>query len=363
MAPLRPIVVLVLALLLGACGGDSSDGASAAPTTAATRDTTPPTARDEVGTMPLERRIGELLVISYAGTSPPRYVLRALREGRAAGVILFGGNAPDAATVKAATARLQRAAGGDAIVSLDQEGGEIRTLAFAPPAVGQARQGTPAAAGAAAAATARALRGVGVNVVLGPVADVADTAGSFMAGRAYPGDAARVTASVRAAVDAYARAGVAATLKHFPGLGGAPANTDRSRTLVRAPLQRGLTPYRRCAAAAPLVMVSSARYAALPDGAPAVMTPAVYRRLLPATGFAGVTISDDLQSPALAGVSVPGVQAARAGLDLLLYAKTETGARQGYAELIAAVEAKKLNPRAIRASARRVLALKASYAR
>ena len=89
--------------------------------------------------MPLERRIGQLLVVSYAGTSPPRYVLSALREGRAAGVILFGGNAPDAATVRKATTRLQRAAGGDAIVSLDQEGGEIRTLAFAPSAVGQAR--------------------------------------------------------------------------------------------------------------------------------------------------------------------------------------------------------------------------------
>ncbi len=282
-------------------------------------------ARRTVAAMPLERQVGELLIVSFSGTTAPRYVLDALREGRAAGVILFGGNAPSAASVRALTARLQRAAGGDAIVCLDQEGGEIRTLAFAPSAVGQARQPTPAAARAAATATARALRGVGVNVVLGPVADVANTAGSFMAGRAYPGDAARVTASVKAAVGAYERAGVAPTLKHFPGVGGSTANTDDASTridLPRARIAADLRPFRDVAA--PLVMLNHARYPALDPRRIASQSPAIATRLLrDELGFAGVAMTDSLEAQASldttgGDVGTAAARSLRAGADLLL---------------------------------------------
>jgi beta-N-acetylhexosaminidase len=321
-ARLRPpaalrAAVIGLALVVGACGGG---GATAtAPATVA-----PPAPAAEPQPS-LREQVGQLLVIAYAGTTPPRYVLRALREGRAAGVILFAGNAPDAATVRKATARLQRAAGGDAIVALDQEGGDVRVLSFAPSAVGQARQPTPAAARAAAAATARALRGVGVNVVLGPVADVATTRGSFMAGRAYPGDAARVTASTRAAVEAYERAGVAATLKHFPGVGGSIANTDDASSAIRLPrtqLAADLRPFRE--GGAPLVMLGHARYPALDRRRIASQSPAIATGLLRGElGFEGVAITDSLEAQAsldTTGGDV-GEAAARslaAGADLLL---------------------------------------------
>jgi len=323
----------LLGLLLGAtlaveaCGSDASapEGAFAGrraevPAPASTLDD----AHRTVAAMPLKRRIGELLIVSFAGTTAPRYVLDGLREGRAAGVILFGGNAPSAASVRALTARLQRAAGGDAIVCLDQEGGEIRTLSFAPSAVGQARQPTPAAARAAAARTARALRGVGVNVVLGPVADVASVAGSFMAGRAYPGDAARVTASVQAAVGAYERAGVAPTLKHFPGVGGSTANTDDASSAIdlsRARLLADLAPFQ---VDAPLMMLGHARYPALDARSIASQSPAIATRLLrEELGFEGVAMTDSLEAQASldttgGDVGAAAVRSLAAGADLLL---------------------------------------------
>lgn len=308
--------VIALALAAGACGGGGG-GATTGSTGAAPPPRAPPPS--------LREQVGQLLVISYAGTTPPRYVLRALREGRAAGVILFGGNAPDAATVRAATRRLQRAAGGDAIVSLDQEGGEIRVLRFAPSDVGQARQPTPAAARTAAAATARALRDVGVNVVLGPVADVATTPGSFMAGRAYPGDATRVAASVRAAVGAYERAGIAATLKHFPGVGGSTANTDDASTAIglsRAQLTADLRPFRD--GGAPLVMLGHARYPALDPRRIASQSRAIATGLLRGElGFEGVAITDSLEAQASldttgGDVGEAAVRSLAAGADLLL---------------------------------------------
>jgi beta-N-acetylhexosaminidase len=328
------LAVLAVALLAGLVAGagrgdDAGDTQPAGTTPASAAPTALERARHDVARMSLERQVGELLVISFPGTSAPAYVLDALRGGRAAGVILFGGNAPSAASVRALTRRLQRAAGGRAIVCLDQEGGAIRTLRFAPSALGQASQPTPAAARAAAAATARALRGVGVNVTLGPVADVAaGTRGSVMATRAYPGGAADVAASVRAALGAYEQAGVATVVKHFPGLGGATVNTDEASARVgrsRTQLAADLRPFRAAlAAGAPLVMAGHARYPALDGRRIASQSHAILTDLLrDELGFEGIVMTDSLEAQASldttgADVGAAAVRSLAAGADLLL---------------------------------------------
>jgi beta-N-acetylhexosaminidase len=333
--------VALLALLLGVAtgafgGGDGAGGADARTATrsdgaAGAASDALAQARHDVARMPLERQVGELLLISFSGASAPRYVLDALRQGRAAGAILFGGNAPSAASTRALAASLQRAAGplAPAIVCLDQEGGAIRTLRYAPSASGQAVQRTPAAARAAAGATGRALRAAGVNVVLGPVADVAAGArGSAMAARAYPGGAAAVAASVRAAVGAYLHAGVLPVAKHFPGLGGATANTDDAGATIlrtRAELADDLLPFRAAVrAGAPLVMVGHARYPALDPHRIASQSRAVAGDLLRRQlGFGGVAMTDSLEAraalaPTSGDVGAAAVRSLDAGVDLLL---------------------------------------------
>jgi len=283
--------------------------------------------------MPLEQQVGQLLIVAFSGTRAPAYVLRALRERRVAGVILFGGNAPSAGSVRALTAQLRRAAraggGPPPIVCLDQEGGAIRTLRFAPSAIGQAGQATPGAAAAAAGATARALKAVGVNVVLGPVADVVSgVSGSVMASRAYPGGGAAAAASTGAAVRAYLRAGVQPVVKHFPGLGGATVNTDDGPATVsrtRAELAGDLQPFRTAfAAGAPLAMLSHARYPALDRERIASQSHAIATGLLRGQlGFDGVVMTDSLEAaaalaPARGDVGAAAVRSLTAGADLLL---------------------------------------------
>ena len=198
--------------------------------------------------------------------------LRARRgsaSSRAGGLILFGGNGPPTPP-RCNDSRRQRAAGGDAFVALDQEGGAIRTLAFAPSAVGQARQPTPDGARRGRAATARALRAGGVNVVLGPVADVAaGTTGSVMAGRAWgipatPRRSRGLDGGARLAGGRRRRR----PAKHFPGLGGATVQHGRRARGDRphAGKSRGGTSCRSAAASeagVPLVMAGHARYPAL----------------------------------------------------------------------------------------------------
>jgi beta-N-acetylhexosaminidase len=342
---LAAVAALAVGVALGASSGEDGDGglpaapgaaARTAATNAGERDAAPTLAeaaraRARVARMSLERQIGELLVISFSGTTPPQYVLDALRGGRAAGVILFGANAPSAESVRALSARVQRAAGGDAIVSLDQEGGEIRTLKFAPPQTGQASQPTPEAAAQSARAAARALRAAGVNVTLGPVADVAGVPGSFMASRAFPGDAAAVARSVAASVGAYRRAGIETTPKHFPGVGGATQNTDFGSAAVdrgRANLlAEDLVPFRAAIdAGARIVMVGHARFPRIDPARISSQSRAVVSDLLRGElGFDGVVMTDSLEAeavdaatPGAADVGAAAVRSLAAGCDLLL---------------------------------------------
>ena len=315
------VVAFLAGLAVGAGGGGRGDGGGEP----AERRRRPP-ALEAAERLDGRRQIGQLLITRYVGSTPPPYLLRSLREGRAGGVILFADNVDSPAGLRRATAALQRAARGSALVAADQEGGQIRTLPWAPPAPGQAGQATPTEAGAEAKRAAAALRFAGVNVTLAPVADVAAGPSSVVAARAYPGDGRGVAALVQAALRGYASGRVAATVKHFPGIGAATASTDDAPVTIdrpRSELERSdLAPFRAAAADAPLVMAGHALYPALDRRRIASQSPAILGGLLRgALRFRGAVITDSMEAEAVLSrstVEVAAVRAVAAGADLLL---------------------------------------------
>jgi hypothetical protein len=110
------------ALALMASGSNDASGASGS-----------------VDRLTLEEQVGQLIVLSFAGMTPPAYVVEALHEGRAAGVILFGGNIASPAQLRELTAMLRRS-GANPVVAVDQEGGSVRRLPWAPPALSESEQ-------------------------------------------------------------------------------------------------------------------------------------------------------------------------------------------------------------------------------
>jgi beta-N-acetylhexosaminidase len=281
-------------------------------------------------------------------------------------VILFKDNIASHTALEQLTGRLQAAAGRTALVATDQEGGEIRNLTWAAPQEGQAAAATPQRARADARAAAHDLRASGVNVNLAPVADVATASGSVMHSRAFPGDAQQVATLTRAAVEGYRGSGVAATAKHFPGLGAATANTDDAPvSLTRTPEQllgEDLPPFRAAIAArVPLVMASHAVYPSLDPGAIASQSSYVLQRLLrQRLGFRGVIVTDSLEAKAVTargGPAESAVRSVRAGADLVL----TTGAGSHIQVLRALVAEAQRSPafrKRVEESAARVLALK-----
>jgi len=280
-----------VAALAAGCGGDED----------APGDPGKPPA-DAAEAVPLREQLGALLVSSFLGPELPAYLHRRLKQHVTTGVILFGGNALTRGGTEKLTRDIQRAAGGRAIICTDQEGGAIRSLAFAN--------------------SARELAAAGVNVNLAPVADVAGP-GSVMAGRAFEGDvSAQVVAESRHLLDA----GVQPTVKHFPGFGRATENTDDAPVTIDAPrgqLEADLEPFQAAIdAGVPLVMASHALYPALDDRYVASQSPAILGTLLrEELDFEGVVITDSLEADAVlsrSSVEVGAERSLAAGADLLL---------------------------------------------
>ena len=130
-------------------------------------------------------------------------------------------------------------------------------------------------------------------------------------------------------ITAQQRTGVAATAKHFPGLGSATTsqNTDAGPVTLDVSLSglraKDEAPYPvAIAAGVKLIMASWAVYPALDASQPAGLSPAVIQGELRARlGYQGVTITDAIEAGALAAFGSYGqraVLAAQAGMDLLL---------------------------------------------
>jgi beta-N-acetylhexosaminidase len=354
------LVAFVAGLAVGAGDGDEETQPAAGNDESAQR------LEAAVDRLSLRQQVGQLIVSSFPDPTPPDYIRRRLRARESAGVILFGYNAGPPAEWRRLTRSLQRHAGGQALVMLDQEGGEIRTVSWAGPAAGQPQQGDPAAVRRAARAAGRQLDGVGVNVNLAPVADVPGGAAPVMGFRAFEGDARGIAARTRAAIEALRSAGVAATAKHFPGLGRAQVNTDDASATVTGPLTADLVPYRASIEAqVPLVMLSHALYPDLDPSRIASQSPRIVTDLLrERLGYDGVIVTDSIEAQAVldrSGVARAAERSLRAGADLVLTTGSASWS-QIHPWLLRAARASPAFRKRVRQSAARVIGLKARLA-
>jgi beta-N-acetylhexosaminidase len=322
-----------------------------------------------VDRLTLRQQVGQLIVLRFAGTTPPGYVTDALRARRAAGAILFRDNVVTPGQLRELT-RALRDTGGDPLVAVDQEGGEIRIVPWAPPAASAPEQAGAGSVRADAEAAGRALRRLGITISLAPVGDVPSVAGAALAGRAFATEPGAAAAAMVDAVAGWRAAGVAATAKHFPGLGGATVNTDdgpatidRSRSALEA---TDLPPFAAAIeAGVPLVMIGHARYPALDRARIASQSrPIVHELLRERMGFRGVVVTDSMEaqaSLATGGIETVSERAVRAGADLLLL--TGQGSYTPvYEHLVALAERSPAFRARVRESAARVLALKRAAA-
>ncbi len=330
---------------------------------------------------------GQRVIYSYAGLTPPAQLISLIKAGDVAGVIFFSDNVSSISQMAAVSAQLQQAARAPSdpvrlplLLMTDQEGGQVRRLPGQP--VLSAKQIGLAANPGATATTegklgAQNMRSAGMNVNLAPVLDVYRQAGNFIDefGRSFSSNAGKVAKLGTLFAKAEQSQGVAATVKHFPGLGAATTNqdTDMRPVTLNVPLKQirnvDELPYKSAIAAkVKLVMVSWAIYPALDGKNPAGLSSKIVQsELRTRLKFGGVTITDALEAGALnpfGGITKRATLAARAGMDLLLCAQgAPSEGQQAMNSLAYDYTHKSLNQAKFKAAVERILALRASLKR
>ena len=233
-----------------------------------------------------------------------------------------------------------------------------------------------------AAISAAELSAVGINLDFAPVSDLLPTRGSSaIADRSFGRDPDRVAALVAGAVQGYQNAGVAATLKHFPGLGEVAADSHVTLATLTADCAawnaRASVPVRAgVAAGVGLVMTGHTLFPAVDDGSePTSLSQVVLQDLLrgdPAVpvgdgctpvGFRGLTVSDSLVMAPVADNYTTGEAAWRslaAGEDIVLMPASPAAAVTGITDAVAGGQ---LSEQRLNEAAVRVFALRAALGR
>ena len=323
----------------------------------------------------LEQMVGQKLVITMGGHKLRKDLARRIERGEVGGIVLLARNITSPSALRKLTRQLRRAtAKGDQpplLIAVDQEGGSVKRISWAPPTLSApelGRLGSTRVARAQGARTGSALRRLGINTDLAPVADVPRTSASFMyqQGRTFSFDVKRTARLADAFATGLMSRGVLATMKHFPGIGLSRRNTDFEVSTIRASrtaLRADLLPYRRAIRhGLPLIMLSNATYVAYDRRHGAGWSRAIVGELLrDELGFEGVTITDSLNGTAHArGVTVRALatRAARAGTDLILTTGTEGSSAYLFRTLVERAKRGRIPEAALRASYARILALK-----
>jgi beta-N-acetylhexosaminidase len=248
-----------------------------------------------------------MLVIGIAGPALEATERDWLQHPAVGGVILFSRNFASRTQVGELAQQLREAAGKPLLLCVDQEGGPVqrfrdgfsRLPELSRFGAEHARDAGAAVAHAAQHAwlMASEIVAAGLDLSFAPVADL--RRGNRAIGeRAFHDEPAIVARFVRAYVEGMHGAGMAATLKHFPGHGSVLEDTHFDAATDPRPLAtlraEDLLPFAAgIAAGAEAVMMAHVSYPAL-DADPAGYSRPWIELLRRDMGFRGVVFSDDI---------------------------------------------------------------------
>ena len=268
----------------------------------------------DIDSMTDEQLAGQRLMVGFKGKVLDDNLRSMIREMHVGGLTLFKRNVSDPTQVtelcQAAQAFALESANPPLLIAIDQEGGPVArlgppfTVFPGNPAIGAANSET--AATEFASITARELKGVGINMNLAPVLDVAPPElNSVMADRAFGGEPELVTRLGKAVIETLQDNGIPATAKHFPGIGRTTADSHLDLPYLdvkRAALDTSdLVPFRAAiASGVEAVMLSHVVYQDLDRHWPASLSTVIAKDLLRETlGFKGIAMTDDLDMGAI----------------------------------------------------------------
>ena len=324
-------LLMLLVLLPAACGGvgkrsADSDSTAVAPAAPSLEERAAVWADSCVRAMSLQLRVGQLFMPAvFTRTDEATLALISDYADRlgVGGIVLLKGDAASAAGIADSVARLAPAG---LFVAVDAETGLSMRFDDAPSFIWNADISGNADTAALydyGREVARECRLTGINMVLGPVLDVAHPADSHRQLRSFGSDPERVAELGVAYARGLEAGGVISVAKHFPGHGAASADSHIKLARVSSPrdtlLLRDLLPFRRYVDAGLAAVMVGHIYARALDSVerPATFSPNIISGLLRRDlRFSGLVLTDALN---MGGASdyTPS-DALRAGADIVM---------------------------------------------
>lgn len=301
---------------------------------------------------------------------------QTLEEYPVGGVVIFGKNLTDPQQITQFLAQMQQASVIPLFAAIDEEGGAVARLAnnaaFDLPtfesAAAVGASGNPEDTRAMGRTIGTYLKEYGFNLDFAPVADVnTNPANPVIGSRAFSNDPQTAADLVGGACAGFADAGVACTLKHFPGHGDTSEDTHAGTVVLNKTLDDlracELIPFAQNVQNAPLIM---AAHIAVPqvtgDDTPASLSPVMLQDILRGElGYQGIIVTDSLAMQAITDEYTPGqaaVMAVQAGADLLLM---PDGLAPAYDAVLQAVQDGTIPQQRLDESVQRILQCKQQY--
>jgi beta-N-acetylhexosaminidase len=322
----------------------------------------------------LEDKVGQLMMVGFAGTGVDESVEALVRGRRVGGVCLFKRNISSGEQVARLNDGLRRllADGIPPFLALDQEGGNVvrvnDEVVVLPGNMALGATRSPELAYAAGLAQGEDLKRLGFNMNLAPVLDVNLNPRNPVIGiRSYGDSVALVSELGRAFVRGQQDAGLVTVAKHFPGHGSTDADSHRDLPVMRESREEVLAqmePFRAVIQDGLDGLMTA--HVAVPgltgDDLPATLHPQVLDGLLrQRLGFDGLVLTDELEMDAIAqryGVGRAAVMAVNAGADMVLVPWRAEKKTEVYEALLSAALSRDLSPARLDEAVRHVLTAK-----
>ncbi|SDS08019.1 beta-N-acetylhexosaminidase [Paenibacillaceae bacterium GAS479] len=326
----------------------------------------------------LKEKAAQLFVFGFPDREPSAEILEVIEQNGLGGVIYFTRNIDDARQVHSLSNRLHGATAAAGrpplLVSIDQEGGMVARIVngvtLMPGNMAIGATASREAAYETARISGKELRLLGVNLNFAPCLDVNNNPDNPVINVRSFGDRSELVSELgAAAVEGYQSAGVAATVKHFPGHGDTSVDSHHALPIITHDRQRleeiELPPFKAAiAAGTDVIMTAHICLPALdPSGDPSTLSEPVLTGLLRGElGYDRVIVTDCLEMDAIDshyGPAEGAVKAIAAGADLVLVSHTFTKQLAALEAVTKAVEEGRLTEERLEQSLDRILALKA----
>lgn len=344
--------------------------------------------------MSLEEKVGQLLMVHFHGETANDDAKSLIQKTHVGGIIYYnwanGLNSPQ--QVLSLSLGLQKLAQAKRMpvplfLAVDQEGGIVARLnqgfTIFPGNKALGMTENPILADLSAFAIGQELKAAGININLAPVVDINNNPRNPIIGIRSFGDTPElVLAFAEQALKGYRRAGIIATLKHYPGHGDVEVDSHEDLPIVkksRSELDKlELVPFKRLAQQAQAIMTAHILFPKLDSEQCATLSSKILNILRNEMNYQGLIIADSLVMEGLLkncdSVEDAAIRAFNAGCDILMlggkqlignHANLELNVQDVqriHQALVDAVRSGRISEGQVDESVQRILDLKNQYA-